>query len=59
MLEFGGRLPTVNVYITNVLTKFFNVRIITTGGRNSGRKLIFVGKQNDINTAKYVYGLIS
>lgn len=58
-MEFGGRLPTVNVYITNVLTKFFNVRIIATGGRNSGRKLIFVGKQSDINTAKYVYGWLS
>jgi len=58
-MEFGGRLPTVNVYITNVLTQFFNVRIITSGGRNSGRKLIFVGKQSDINTAKYVYGWLS
>ncbi len=58
-MEFGGRLPTVNVYITNVLTKFFNVRIISTGGRNSGRKLIFVGKQSDINTAKYVYTWLS
>ena len=54
-MEFGKRLPTVNNYITNVLTKFFNVRIITSGGR----KLIFIGKQSDINTAKYVYTWLS
>jgi len=58
-MEFGKRLPTVNNYVTNVLTKFFNVRIITSGGRYGGRKLIFVGKQSDINTAKYVYGWLS
>ena len=58
-MEFGQRLPTVNVYISNVLTKFFNVRIITSGGRSGGRKLIFIGKQSDINTAKYVYTWLS
>ena len=58
-MEFGKRLPTVNNYITNVLTKFFNVRIITSGGRYGGRKLIFIGKQSDINTAKYVYTWLS
>jgi len=58
-VEFGKRLPTVNNYVTNVLTKFFNVRIITSGSRYGGRKLIFVGKQSDINTAKYVYGWLS
>ena len=58
-MEFGQRLPTVNVYVSNVLTKFFNVRIITSGGRYGGRKLIFIGKQSDINTAKYVYTWLS
>lgn len=58
-MEFGQRLPTVNNYVTNVLVKFFNVRIITSGSRYGGRKLIFVGKQSDINTAKYVYGWLS
>jgi hypothetical protein len=58
-MEFGQRLPTVNVYVTNVLNKFFNVRIITSGGRYGGRKLIFIGKQSDINTAKYVYTWLS
>jgi hypothetical protein len=58
-MEFGQRLPTVNNYVTNVLIKFFNVRIITSGSRYGGRKLIFVGKQSDINTAKYVYNWLS
>jgi hypothetical protein len=41
------------------LTKFFNVRIISSGGRYGGRKLIFIGKQCDISTAKYVYTWLS
>lgn len=58
-MEFGQRLPTVNTYVSNLLIKFFNVRIITSGSRYGGRKLIFVGKQEDINTAKYVYTWLS
>ena len=54
-MEFGQRLPTVNIYVCNVLVGFFNVKIITSGGRNNGRKLIFVGKRDDIQTAKYIY----
>lgn len=54
-MEFGKRLPTVNTYVCNILTSFFNVKLITTGGRDNGRKLVFVGKRDDINTAKYVY----
>ena len=54
-MEFGQRLPTVNNYVCNVLISFFNVKIITSGGRNNGRKLIFIGKRDDIQTAKYIY----
>jgi hypothetical protein len=54
-MEFGQRLPTVNNYVCNVLIGFFNVKIILSGGRNNGRKLIFVGKRDDIQTAKYIY----
>ena len=54
-MEFGQRLPTVNSYVCNVLIGFFNVKIILSGGRNNGRKLIFVGKRDDIQTAKYIY----
>lgn len=54
-IEMGQRLPTVNTFITNVLTKFFNVRIILSGSRESGRRLIFVGKRDSIDTAKYIY----
>lgn len=54
-MEFGKRLPTVNTYVSNILVAFFNVKIILSGNRNNGRKLIFVGKRDDIHTAKYVY----
>jgi len=54
-IEMGQRLPTVNTFITSVLTKFFNVRIILSGNREMGRRLIFVGKRDAIDTAKYIY----
>lgn len=54
-MEFGQRLPTVNTYVANIVIGFFNVKIISSGGRNNGRKLIFVGKRDDIQTAKYIY----
>lgn len=54
-MAFGQRLPTVNTYVCNILVQFFNVRLITSGGRNSGRKLIFIGKREDTQTAKYIY----
>jgi hypothetical protein len=58
-VDMGQRLPTVNVYVTNILTKFFDVRIITSGSRNCGRKLIFIGKADSITTAKYIYAWLS
>lgn len=58
-MEFGQRLPTVNSYVCNVLIGFFNVKIILSGGRNNGRKLIFVGKRDDIQTAKYIYSWLA
>lgn len=54
-IEMGQRLPTTNTFVTNILTKFFNVRIILSGSRVSGRRLVFVGKKESIDTAKYIY----
>lgn len=54
-LELGQRLPTVNNFVTNILIEFFNVRIITSGNRTNGRRVIFVGKRDAIETARYVY----
>lgn len=58
-VDMGQRLPTTNVYVSNILTKFFDVRIIMTGSRNCGRKLIFIGKTDSIATAKYIYVWLS
>lgn len=58
-MEFGQRLPTVNTYVCNILIDFFNVKIIVSGGRYNGRKLIFVGKRDDIHTAKYIYSWLA
>lgn len=58
-ISFGQRLPTVNNYVANILVKFFNVKIITTGSRSNGRGLIFVGKNDALQTAKYIYTWLS
>lgn len=57
--NFGQRLPTVNAFVTNILVKYFNVRIITSGSRENGRSLIFVGSRDAISTAKYIYDWLS
>ena len=54
-LDMGQRLPTVNSFISDILVKFFDVRIIMSGSRQSGRRLIFVGTRDAIQTAKYIY----
>lgn len=54
-MEFGQRLPTVSAYVEIILKRFFNVRVIRSGGRIGGRKLIFVGKRDDVDAAKYIY----
>lgn len=58
-MEFGQRLPTVTNYVCDVLISFFNVKIISSGGRNNGRRLIFVGKRDDVHTAKYIYNWLA
>lgn len=54
-MSFGQRLPTVNTYVTSILAEFFNVKLLFTGNRELGRGLIFIGKRDDIHTAKYIY----
>lgn len=54
-MSFGQRLPTVNNYVVNILMEFFNIKIVFTGNRDLGRGLLFIGKRDDIHTAKYVY----
>lgn len=58
-LQFGKRLPTVNIYVTSILQDFFNVRVLTHGSRTTNRVLYFFGKRDDIETAKYVYTWLS
>jgi hypothetical protein len=58
-MELGQRLPTVSNYVTNILTDFFNVQIISTGSRERGRKLCFIGLRDNVHTAKYIYTWLS
>ena len=58
-LTFGKRLPTVNTYVVIILENFFNVRIVTSGRRETNRSVHLIGKTADIETSKYVYAWLS
>jgi hypothetical protein len=58
-VDMGKRLPTVNTYVSTILCKFFNVKIILSGGRYNGRSLVYIGSREAIDTAKYVYTWLS
>lgn len=58
-VEMGARLPTVNTYVGSIINEFFDIRLILSGNRTFGRSIIFVGKREAINTAKYIYTWLS
>lgn len=52
---FGGRLPIQNDFITNILTKFFDVKVFSSGSRDSGRLLYFIGVAENVKVAQQLY----
>ena len=58
-VNMGKRLPVVNIYVASILNEFFEVRMLTTGNRTYGRGIIFIGRRNAIDTAKYIYDWLS
>lgn len=49
----GQRLTVAQKFISNILQDFFNVKIIYTGNRYLGRKLVLLGTKTDIELANY------
>ena len=58
-MRFGARLPTVSDYVRGILVKFFKVKILLYGNREKGRGILFVGRRQDVETAKYIYNWLS
>ncbi len=58
-ISLGKRASVCQSYICWILKNHFNVRVIYTGGRYYGRKLILIGKRTDIDIATYVNSFLN
>lgn len=54
-----SRLPVTNNYVSSILQKYFNVRVILTGSRETGRILSIIGKEQDVEFATFLYGYLN
>jgi len=50
----AARLPVTHRFISDIIHKFFNVSIVTSGDRDSGRKIWYIGKNEDVEFAKFL-----
>ncbi len=57
-IHLGQRKPTVNKYLAWLLESHFNVKIVYSGRRCSGRQMVFIGRTADIQMAQYVYSYL-
>ncbi len=55
----ASRLPITHLFVADILKQFFSVRIVSGGGRISGRRLYFIGRKSDIENAKFLYGFLN
>jgi hypothetical protein len=55
----ASRLPVTYIYTADILKNFFDVRIISGGNRQSGRRLFFIGRKADIDNAKFLYSFLN
>jgi hypothetical protein len=58
-LHAGKRLVVAHKYVAKILVSFFNVALLTSGGRLTGRKIYLVGKKTDVQTAVFVYNFLA
>ena len=57
-LDSGKRASICSHYVAWILNSYFNVKIIYTGGRLTGRKIAFIGKKQDIEISQYIYSYL-
>ena len=54
----SARLSVTHTYVSSILRTFFEIKVITGGNRATGRKIWFVGKQENIDFAKFLYNYL-
>lgn len=57
--SLGQRLPVVFPYVAGILVRHFNVRVVSSGGRETGRYFYIIGAEHDMEIAEYVYEFLS
>lgn len=58
-IEAGRRLPVTQRFVSWILANHFSVRVIYSGGRYGGRRLVLVGDKTDIEFAKFVNSFLN
>lgn len=58
-LSVGNKINPTQRLITYLLQAFYNVRVITTGGRYGGRQVVLIGTTSDVEMAKFVNGYLA
>jgi len=54
----GKRQGVAQRFISNILSEHFKVKIIYSGSRFSGRKILFLGRKSDVDFAIYVQSFL-
>lgn len=49
--DVGQRMPVAQTFISPLLIRFFQVRLVYTGNRAYGRRMVFLGTEENINIA--------
>lgn len=55
----GQRFSICHKFSCGILLKHFNVKIVSSGGRYSGRVLYFIGTENNVDFAKFAYDYLN
>lgn len=58
-IDVGRRESVCGKFTGWILGKYFNVRLVYTGSRLEGKRIVLVGKKSDIELAQYVYGFLN
>ncbi len=58
-INLGQRKCVAQKFVSLILMKHFNVKLIYTGGRASGNFLVIIGNKTDVEIANYVNGFLN
>jgi hypothetical protein len=53
-IDLGNRMPISQRLVSRILSSYFNVKVLYSGGRNWGRSVVLIGRKMDIELATYL-----